>query len=691
MLVALADADVEVRTAALEALVVLDHEPSVWLEVARYANAVLVDASSPAGEQLRVVEATPWIPIASTRAHVARLASSVPSDPPLRDAAIAAIATIDGAVRSARQQLAAVPAGFTSVGQMERDRLRRDLAGVPRDELPLELRRLTQADDPRRAACMVTLLLETGDDEAVEWGVSFVTSVPSFCPDLEGLFALLVAEDSATPRSLFRNMAIRWVVSRGGVANLVAGLTAPLKSHRRIDRLVALGLIRDAALLAGSTKPPESRFPVQFGARALRRRDRPIPPRVDVLDVDVDREGVEVDDDVQFSLYRPSCIRPDEWVPFVAFAHRSAPAVTPDGRVVRPVEEVERRAAQLLSDLPAAYDVIRADSDAGLPRGTDIRFEPWIDDGEFNPNTQSLRWEEAVHEVLFRLRVPASREGTKVNGGMRVFVGPVLVGELTFRVLVSRDEQSNSRPTERDSARRFRNIFASYSHRDAEVVDAVGRFVSVTGDRYLVDATALRSGEEWDDRLRELIEAADVFQLFWSHNSMNSEFVRREWDYALRLGRDGFVRPVYWEEPFPEDPTRGLPPEALRRLHFSRLGIEPSLVSRLVRPPAQTSDVEVQATLPEVQAKRPEVQATLPEGNVAASRRPERRPLPGELVCADCGSPNEATRTFCTHCGRLLSVSSAQRPVGRRRRTILAITAAVATALVILATLALLA
>jgi hypothetical protein len=207
------------------------------------------------------------------------------------------------------------------------------------------------------------------------------------------------------------------------------------------------------------------------------------------------------------------------------------------------------------------------------------------------------------------------------------------------------------------------------------VVDAVGRFVSITGDRYLVDATALRSGEEWDDRLRELIEAADVFQLFWSHNSMNSEFVTREWSYALQLGRDGFVRPVYWEEPLPEDPTRGLPPEALRRLHFSRLGIESSLVSRLVRPPASSPDVTVKAGLP--------------EGNVAASRRLARRPLPGEVVCDNCGSPNEATRKFCKQCGHLLSPSSRQRRAARPRRTILAITAALATVLVILAILAL--
>ncbi len=66
----------------------------------------------------------------------------------------------------------------------------------------------------------------------------------------------------------------------------------------------------------------------------------------------------------------------------------------------------------------------------------------------------------------------------------------------------------------------------------------------------------------------KLIEEADVFQLFWSSNSMRSPYCREEWEHALALGRPLFVRPVYWEDPMPQDPTMGLPPVALRELHF---------------------------------------------------------------------------------------------------------------------------
>ncbi len=108
----------------------------------------------------------------------------------------------------------------------------------------------------------------------------------------------------------------------------------------------------------------------------------------------------------------------------------------------------------------------------------------------------------------------------------------------------------------------------SYSHDDQAIVADFAKVVRALGDEYLQDVLTLRSGERWQTRLPELIEEADVFQLFWSSNSMRSPYCREEWEHALALGRPLFVRPVYWEDPMPQDPTMGLPPVALRELHF---------------------------------------------------------------------------------------------------------------------------
>jgi serine/threonine protein kinase len=90
----------------------------------------------------------------------------------------------------------------------------------------------------------------------------------------------------------------------------------------------------------------------------------------------------------------------------------------------------------------------------------------------------------------------------------------------------------------------------------------------------------------WDERLLRLIEEADVFQLFWSRHALDSPYVRREYEHALALNRPNFVRPTYWEEPLPSDPARKLPPEALLRLHFQRIGpfLLSGVLSRVVGP-----------------------------------------------------------------------------------------------------------
>ena len=113
----------------------------------------------------------------------------------------------------------------------------------------------------------------------------------------------------------------------------------------------------------------------------------------------------------------------------------------------------------------------------------------------------------------------------------------------------------------------------SYSHKDLPIVRRFEEFVLAFGDEFIRDWTHLRAGQVWSEQLQAMISEADVFQLFWSSNSMISDFVGQEWEYALTLSRPSFIRPVYWEEPMPERPEKDLPPEALKRLHFHRFDL----------------------------------------------------------------------------------------------------------------------
>jgi serine/threonine protein kinase len=114
----------------------------------------------------------------------------------------------------------------------------------------------------------------------------------------------------------------------------------------------------------------------------------------------------------------------------------------------------------------------------------------------------------------------------------------------------------------------YRKIFASYSRKDSALVDQHINVASL-GDKVLRDRADLRSGEIWRKGLQEMIREADIFQLYWSQNSMQSKHVREEWEFALTLSseKENFIRPVYWEESCPP------PPPELEQIHFQRIQI----------------------------------------------------------------------------------------------------------------------
>jgi hypothetical protein len=313
-------------------------------------------------------------------------------------------------------------------------------------------------------------------------------------------------------------------------------------------------LLRDAAQVI--EEPLETRLFVDTGTSFSAPAPTPTP----------------LDENVQFTVYRPVAVPPGHWKTLLAFAHRAerrldAPANEPD-----PIAEVRRQAEQVLSKEIEQYQDLRQDSALPIPREGELTFVPEMTGVEFNPRQLSLQWQESVHRCEFRFRASQELDGKVARGRISIFLGSIIVAQvaLTFRVN-SQESQPVKDAMEPVRAPVYRKIFASYSHKDVAVVEEFERYARAIGDEYLRDFIHLRTGEVWDQRLLELIDRASVFQLFWSSNSIRSENVAREWCYALTLNRSNFVRPVYWEEPLPNAPELGLPPDELRALHFQRV------------------------------------------------------------------------------------------------------------------------
>jgi hypothetical protein len=252
-------------------------------------------------------------------------------------------------------------------------------------------------------------------------------------------------------------------------------------------------------------------------------------------------------------------------------------------------DQVKALADQALGDKAWAYGSPTSDPRGVVPKASELTFVPDMVGVEFNPPRRVFRWLEDVHKEEFRLRADSRLSGQVSYGQLTVFLGAFILADVDLAIRI--DESAAEPPTstiltlaaaqgpsrslpavlEPTHGSPYRRIFPSYSHRDTEIVQQAERLGAALGDVYFRDRTTLHSGEEWNAGLLRLIDKAEVFQLFWSSNSMRSEYVRHEWEHAITLARPNFIRPMYWEEPMPRSDDPLLPPDSLSQLHFHLL------------------------------------------------------------------------------------------------------------------------
>ena len=316
---------------------------------------------------------------------------------------------------------------------------------------------------------------------------------------------------------------------------------------------------------------------IEFGASFSPGADTLPPPVLSAVVPPLPSVRGAADDDVRFTVYRPQALSPEVWASLLVFAHKTDLVIRPDQAPLDPGKQVEDIARAHFGNVP----VRQASGDARgvVFRGARLRVAPDLPGLVCNPAESEFDWWEPVHQAEFRLLAGLSLLGSVVRGAVRVWCGSLLLGEVSLAITITAGTSGAESPVVTESAPRYRKIFPSYSHDDREIVDAFAEAARALGDQYLQDVLALRSAERWQSRLTELIEEADIFQLFWYSNSMRSRYCREEWEHALALRRPLFVRPLYWEDPLPHDAAMGLPPTALRELEFVRVRPYPTTES----------------------------------------------------------------------------------------------------------------
>lgn len=372
-------------------------------------------------------------------------------------------------------------------------------------------------------------------------------------------------------------VAMRTTITDDGAITFARGLYESLAAAEPVERAVT----RARATMAAMDSSVADEWPIVAlhlsSSLAPGLRAGPLP---------------RLDEDVEFTVARPPRLRAERWETMLVLAHHGEVFVASDGRTVDQPAQVRQRVAGFFGSEPVT--TTSQASSLALPRGAQLLVLPDLPDHvDCDPPVAQLSWSGEVAEARFLLRARSAALGTTLEGWLRVFCGPVVIAEagLTLEVVADTSQTAPAAPSQSAALTRYRRIFPCFAPEDAAVVEGVAAVAEALGDDYLDRVLEAERGDAPSGWLLPLIAEADVFQLFWSSHSMRSTVCREQWERAVATARDGFVLPLYWEQPFPR--AEGLPPPALESLRFVRL---PSTLATV--PPVSQPSVPPRAEPP---------------------------------------------------------------------------------------------
>jgi hypothetical protein len=209
--------------------------------------------------------------------------------------------------------------------------------------------------------------------------------------------------------------------------------------------------------------------------------------------------------------------------------------------------------------------------------GTRIRLALEVGKMRVRSLSTGLTWHGEPAALVFKVgpqsAAPPTRAGAASDrreaspatmhvGQLDLFVDSVPTNAIRFKLQVDLAAAAAA-SAEGQKPARIHNAFLCYAGQDRAEVLRRAQVLSLVGVESFVDVTSLSAGERWESELRRLIDRADAFVLFWSQAAKQSEWVEREWRYALRTRGLEFIIPVAIETPMPP------PPPELAALHFS--------------------------------------------------------------------------------------------------------------------------
>lgn len=193
-----------------------------------------------------------------------------------------------------------------------------------------------------------------------------------------------------------------------------------------------------------------------------------------------------------------------------------------------------------------------------IKKGSLIKVYLEIPDFLVEDSEDSIYWDGEIGNATFPFRI---HENTKIGdytGKLTYYINGLQIGKQYLQLKVSDNEDITGQIS--TSEEWINRAFASYSSKDRdEVLARVHGMQKVLPKlKVFVDVINLRSNDKWKERLKQEIEEADVFYLFWSNNAQKSEWVEKEWRCAFNIKGIDFIDPLPLETPEKAPPPNEL-------------------------------------------------------------------------------------------------------------------------------------
>jgi hypothetical protein len=188
-----------------------------------------------------------------------------------------------------------------------------------------------------------------------------------------------------------------------------------------------------------------------------------------------------------------------------------------------------------------------------------------LPDFQIDDAVEVLPWTGEINNVDFKVTVPVNLAPGMYPGLAKLLRDKIAFASIYFDLVVAADAPVETPPLVLPSyVQQITRAFASYASPDRGEVLRRVQGMRALGTEVFVDILNFRAGQEWEPALDREIRASDGFFLFWSRHARESQWVEKEWRYALRQRGKAFINPVPLE-----DPRLAAPPADLADKHFN--------------------------------------------------------------------------------------------------------------------------